>query len=330
MVSSSRDTFLIRSLASKAPPPPPATLEDAKRLYVEERLSGTDFEFRKKLRRVERIVEAVNTALDTVPPLNQWTRDHAKKVRDYYIHKKGLKPASVKRELNTLKGVFSCYIQEKEAHFNNPFKGIELPKSVDAPVEERDPFPPEILLQVRQRILDKSNQDIKLIWRLLEGTGCRLAEITGLRVVDVFPDDELPHLKIIVHTDRRLKTASSSREVPLIGDALSAAREALVIAGDRDALFERYIKPTGSTSASAAMMKHVRLVTDNPRLVVHSLRHNMSDRLALAEVPTIDKNSILGHLNAGVGEQHYGGKYAKLRILTKAMNKAFSENREKS
>ncbi len=316
------DVFKVRTLMGDVPPKPGPTLEDAMRVYVAEKLDGTEFEFRKKLRRVERIVANVHAALDPVPPLDQWTRDTAKKVRDHYLSL-GLKPASVRRELNTLKGLITCFITEKEAGFENPFRKLDLPRNVEAVSEARYPLPDEVKDQITALIIGKAKKDVQLLWRLLDGTGARIAEITGLRVQDVTVDGELPHIKIRAHSDRRLKTASSARDIPLVGDALQAAVEALALAGDSRYLFARYIKPTGPTTASAVLMKRIREITDDPKHTVHSLRHGMADRLSLAEASAIDKNAIMGHLNPGTGERHYGGTYAKLKVLTRVMKKAF-------
>jgi len=48
----------------------------------------------------------------------------------------------------------------------------------------------------------------------------------------------------------------------------------------------------------------------------------MSDRLNLAGVSANDRNAILGHMNAGVGEQTYGSRQAKLQVIFAAMLKA--------
>ena len=327
MIDDPSDVLRVQALMGAAPAKPAPTLEDAKRVYVAEKLDGTDFEFRKKLRRVERIVEAVNAALDPVPTLDRWTRETAKKVRDHYIAA-GLKPASVKRELNTLKGMITCFITETEASFTNPFSRLELPKSVEAASESRHPIPDEIKDKITAIILRRAKQDVQLLWRLLDGTGARIAEITGLRAQDIIVDGEMPHLKIVAHPERRLKTASSARDLPLVGDALEAARQALEMVGDGQYVFARYIKPTGPTTASAVLMKRIREVTEEPKHTVHSLRHGMADRLSLAETSAIDKNAIMGHLNPGTGERHYGGSYAKLKVLTRAMKKAFGQAAE--
>ncbi|WER11019.1 hypothetical protein PUH89_08645 [Rhodobacter capsulatus] len=69
-------------------------------------------------------------------------------------------------------------------------------------------------------------------------------------------------------------------------------------------------------------MKHLRQVSADDKHVIHSLRHNMKDRLILAEVSSLDQNLILGHALGSVGDRVYGGDVAKLRQTTKAMKKA--------
>lgn len=175
---------------------------------------------------------------------------------------------------------------------------------------------------MRKRILGNAKRDLALIWRLLEGTGCRVAEVVGLRVEDVVTDGDFPHIVVTWHEDRRVKTQSSRRSVPLVGDALDAAKEALALPRSDGLLFPGYGHLRGPNSVSGALMKHVRAVTKNPKHVVHSLRHNIKDDLILAEVSSLDQNLILGHALGSVGDRVYGGGLAKLRQTTKAMQKA--------
>lgn len=167
-----------------------------------------------------------------------------------------------------------------------------------------------------------------LIWRLLEGTGCRLAEVAGLRVEDVDTSSQFPHIRVTWHENRRVKTQASIRSVPLVGDALEAAKEALALPREGNMVFPSYGRDRGPDAASAALMKHLRRVTDNPKHVVHSLRHNMKDSLILAEVSSLDQNLILGHALGGVGDRVYGGGLAKLRMTTKAMKRAMGVEEE--
>nr|WP_254081914.1 tyrosine-type recombinase/integrase [Devosia sp. WQ 349K1] len=166
------------------------------------------------------------------------------------------------------------------------------------------------------------------LWRILAGTGCRLSEITGLRREDVVLDtlalDPLPHIRVAWHENRRLKTQSSIRCVPLVGDALDAANVALSLS-EGTMLFPRYGRHRGGDAASQALMKHVRKVTTNPKHVIHSLRHNMKDRLALAQTPELVRNLIMGWSLDSVGDRVYGGEKAKLLETTRAMRKAFGQ-----
>ncbi len=91
---------------------------------------------------------------------------------------------------------------------------------------------------------------------------------------------------------------------------------------ERALLFPAYASEGGADAASASLMKHLRTVTKDPKHVVHSLRHNMKDRLILAEVSSLDQNLILGHALGSMGDRVYGGDVAKLRQTTKAMRKA--------
>lgn len=131
---------------------------------------------------MERIVETVNTALDPVPTLDCWTRETAKKVRDHYITA-GLKPASVKRELNTLKGMITCCITEEEAKFANPFSRLELPKSVEAASESRLPIPDEVKDKITAIILSRAKKDVQLLWSFWMAPGRALlrSQVYGCR-----------------------------------------------------------------------------------------------------------------------------------------------------
>jgi len=52
---------------------------------------------------------------------------------------------------------------------------------------------------------------------LLGETGCRLAEIVGLRLEDIDLDNELLHIR--PNSARRLKNKTSERVLPLVGYA---------------------------------------------------------------------------------------------------------------
>ncbi len=313
---------------------PAVTLEDAKREYIKERWNGgTAPEDKTAVASVERAIRLVITALGRNPTITGITRDDAKEARDFMLARtkvngETVSAATVERELNNVRAVISFAIVDSLVPRNtaNYFEKLPMPSALrtGGDATKRDPFPKAVLIAVRRRVLDRANPELAHIWRILEGTGCRLAEVSGLRTADVVLAGPLgetfPHIKVTWHQDRRLKTKASIRHVPLAGDALVAAREA-VGSTKGEMLFPLYGRTRGADAASKALMKHVRGVTANPKHVVHSLRHNMKDRLMLAQIPDHVQNLILGHSLNGVGNRTYGGDAAKLEETSRAMLK---------
>lgn len=326
-------TINLLRLGERRYPPPPATLSDALTLYLKERHGDDTSEDAKRFEgAARRIVGHVQDALGVDPVLVSLTRDDARQVRDHMLDRiksngEKINPASVARDLNSLKAIINHAAIEMPlpSTFQNPFNKltVESGRSKVADGDKRHPLPQSVVEAARQRIIEHGKPALALIWRLLEGTGCRVAEVAGLTVEDVRTDGEFPHISITGHAHRRLKTTSSRRDVPLVGDALDAAREALRMPRKSNLLFPEYGSDRGGDKASAALMKHLRFATTNRKHVVHSLRHNMKDRLRLAEIASLDQNLILGHAEDGVGDRVYGGSLAKLKVTTRAMRKAF-------
>lgn len=326
---SEKDTELVRALnSSTLPEAPEPTVEDAKRLYLEDRFAQgnpSPKERKKDEQRAERAVGHIKVALGDMPTIVSLKRADARTVLS---HMRGVikSPSTIDRYLNDVRAIISHGIKEFDlSGVVDPFKGLSASGGGEAEAarSKRNPFTAEQLKNTRSRILTMArHDDIKLIWRLLEGTGCRLSEITGLRLADAVTEGTTPHVNVEWHEDRRLKTEVSRRKVPLVGDALAAAQEAIGAAVKGGQLFPRYGREGGGDAASAALMKHVRAVVADPKVVVHSLRHNMKDRLRRAKVPKVEQDLILGHTMGGVGE-NYGGDEERLEMATEAMRKAF-------
>ena len=101
-------------------------------------------------------------------------------------------PASVTRELGLLRTVLSYGARELGvSDWSDPFDRLPiagLTASTGARVADRekvDALPAKIVAAMSSKL----SGDLALIWRLLAGTGCRLAEVTGLRVEDVILED---------------------------------------------------------------------------------------------------------------------------------------------
>lgn len=296
-----------------------ATLAGAKQLYLQERIIG-DINERHKTARIERVMGHLQAIIEPDCPLSQITRSHAREVRNRMLTELKMTPITVKRYLCDVSAMVNLGLREfdiREAI--NPF--LNLPIKIDTVArEERDPLPAEVLTAMQERLATHAAPDIWNIWQIVEGTGCRLSEVTGLLRSDVHIDGDIPYIDLVFHPHRRLKTNGSIRRVPLVADALKATQNALRESTDSAFLLPRYGRVRGADSASAALMKHLRVITDNPKHTIHSLRHNMEDSLTRAGVSEFDRNLILGHSSGGMSER-YGGTEVRLEMTYKALLK---------
>ncbi|EKF42631.1 site-specific recombinase, phage integrase family protein [Nitratireductor indicus C115] len=300
---------------------PAPTLEDARRLYVQERITG-DISEAKKVARLNLVIKHMKAAsVGSDRRLDSLTRDDARSVRDYMLRDLDMSPTTVQRYLNDVRAMVSIGITELGVRDAvNPFLNLPVRHDVAA-VHQRDPISDKLLPLLRARISEHAGADLWAVWRIVEGTGCRLGEVTGLLVSDVSLDSDIPHFTLTHHPHRRLKNNGSARNVPLIGEALEAAKEAVEAAGKSPYLFPRYGRVRGADAASKILMKHIRTVTDERKIVVHSLRHRMEDCLTRAGVSEYDRNLVLGHSTGSMSER-YGSVGAHLEVAARALEAA--------
>lgn len=315
LLAQGADPRLYRAVVAPDAKPPAATLRDAVNLYLREKLGGDDAD-KKDTQRVERVFARIAKAVGPLDKLAlvDLRHKHGPTVVDHFLQERTktkalLSVASIKREMNIAKAVVNYAIRgfDLENTAKNPFAKLAIVRRGEAaPIadnEKREQLPAAVIKAMSEGL---RKDDLRLIWRLLAGSGCRLAEVTGLTLEDVDLAANIPHIRVRWHEDRRLKTVVSIRSVPLVGDALDAAREAMKLPRTGKAVFERYGRKGGPSAVSQALMNYLRPLSSNPKHVVHSLRHNMRARLELAKVPEVVMNLILGHSLGGVGARVYG------------------------
>lgn len=304
------DYLRIWALNGGLPTPPAPTFADAAKLYRKEQI-GDNTKRQMQLDRVLDLFKAV-VGLDT--PLTKISRSDARRVRDEMLDH--VSASSAQRYLNTVRAVINFGLNEYDLRgLSNPFKGVNPRKDVKTEADKargaKLPFSPEQLRATRERIYKHASGELRLIWRILEGTGCRLSEITGLLVSDVHLDHRYPYLDLAFRPNRRLKNKGSIRRAPLVGDALEAAREAVRAAGEGQFLFAGYALSEGGSRASAALGKHVRAAVADRKITTHSLRHTMKERLVAAGIDSAVQNAILGHAS-GAASEDYGSILSRL------------------
>ena len=146
----------------------------------------------------------------------------------------------------------------------------------------------------------------------------RLGEGAGLLKSDINLNTEVPHIRLIPHPWRRLKTKGSERCIPLVGASLWACKRILKYNNESIYAFPRYTssKKCNTNSASAALNKWLKekLLND---FVIHGFRHSFRDRLRAIECPSEIIDKLGGWSLRSIGQGY--GKGFDLNILYKWM-----------
>ena len=261
-------------------------------------------------------------ALDTFVSLagdrdvSEYTREDAKLfVR--HLTSKGNKTATIRRRINSLSAILNYAYSELDVEKRNPFTRMMIRGEGDDTLR-RGIFSNDQLKQGYDKAL-ASGSTVKLIMPLLGETGCRMAEIVGLRVDDI--DMENAEIHIRPNTARRLKTRNSVRTLPLVGFGKLAMEQAMQ-RSDGEWLFPQYIKDGTCFATHASNAVNKWLKKDFDGLTAHSLRHTMRDRLRAVECPVDMIDQIGGWKAVGGVGVNYGRGYSVELIrqwLVKAM-----------
>jgi len=251
-------------------------------------------------------------------PLSHYTRQDALQFRDWLIVR-GLTGSSITRNFSYLKAVINFALSEYALDIRNPFVGVYHDRS--AGVLVRKPIPIEAIRNVQSEC-HAIDDDMRWLIALISDTGMRLAEGAGLLKEDLVGlDTDLPCVRVTKHPWRNLKTSSSERHIPLIGEALWAAKRIVEADNGSDFAFPRYNRtsPTAANSASAALNKWLKQYVP-AGCTMHSFRHSMRDRLRAVQCPADMTDQIGGWTTDGVG-QGYGSGYP-LSVLREWLEKA--------
>ena len=232
-----------------------------------------------------------------------------------FLFNRGMSSSSVKRVFSSVRAIMNLAIKEHGLAMTNVFNGTFTPE--DDKRKERLPVPSDVIKQNQKECRDLDDEPKWLI-ALISDTGMRLSEACGLLTSDICLDDELPHINLVVHQWRRLKTGSSSRQIPLVGTSLWAAKQ--VVKQSHQFAFPKYCNETkcNANSASAALNKWLKSRVPSG-CVIHSFRHSLRDRLRAVECPADIIDAIGGWTTEGVGNQY--GKGHSLSVKARWMHK---------
>lgn len=228
-------------------------------------------------------------------PMDKITRRHAQEFREWWGerlkpkgNKRALNPNSANRDIGNMRSLFQAFWDyEGEPDRPNPFNKMRFGGTVykDIPAFSDDWVRSKILAPGAFKYLNVQAQLI--VYALIE-TGCRPSEIANIQPDCIILDHDVPHLKIRDQKDRKLKSRSSVRDIPLLGVSLAAmkcAPNGFPHYSDKGALL------------SSALLKAFRMnglfPTQDHR--VYSLRHSLEKRMLEADLDYGLRCLLMGH-----------------------------------
>ena len=285
-------------------------LSEALDIYIKLKGNGKDNLFHRTAKRnVSYTIECFgNIDITSLKPID------AGKYRDFLFNK-GLSTSSVRRVFSSINAVINITINEIGVNMTNPFSGTFIPD--DNKKKTRLPIPIQNIRNIQDEC-KSIDDDNRWLIALISDTGMRLSEATGLLASDIILETNIPHINLVNHPWRRLKTKGSNRVIPLIGSSLWAAKR--VISANNEYAFPTYTneKKCNANSASNGLNKWLKPRIPND-CVIHSFRHSLRDRLRAVQCPSDIVDAIGGWTTSGVG-QTYGSGY-NLDIKQKWMEK---------
>jgi site-specific recombinase XerD len=246
-------------------------------------------------------------------------------------------PNTVKRRLQSLHAICRFAFRRLKIEKPNPFGGhADLLKKARASASDRLPFNRKMLDLIDSYVASSKRvkPETRNIIKMLRNTGAGPAEIGGLALGDVVLKGDIPFIWIRSNKLRGLKADARDRRVPLIGEALDAAKDAVNRAKpprgkdkDEAPLFAGFGRDgRGADSISAKLNKAIRAAKGmpvSPRLVAYSYRHNIKEALRSSGAADHVQRRILGHAGQGVADR-YGSAHGRLVEARDALDKALN------
>jgi len=227
-------------------------------------------------------------------------------VRSFLIKSKevGHKTTTIRRRLNSLSAVFNFAYHEYEIDRRNPFAKVWIEGEGEDSFS-RVPFKLSELESIYRHSVEYGG--VRSMFPILGETGCRLAEIVGLRVDDYNQGEGVIHIR--ENRARRLKTTGSRRSLPvgaIARDMLDRIR--LEVQGEW--MFPQYIKGGVCTATHTSNTLNKWLKKSYNGKTVHCFRHALRDRLRAVECPLELIDQIGGWSSVGGSGAGYGLGYS--------------------
>jgi len=239
-------------------------------------------------------------------PVSKLTKSSASSYLSHLIDKvtsdPKFKAGTANKQLVHVRKVIALYNERNGIDRPNPFEKLSL-KTRDK--GKRPSYSIEFLKEnwFKANAFATLNPEARAILFILMDTGCGGKEIGGVLPEDICLDAEIPYIRIFENGVRRLKNSNRGREIPLVGQALEAAKQ---FPGG----FPNYRNDNGFDNFSATVMKYLKGhgLQESPKHGIYSLRHTFKDRMRVHNFPEELHNYLMGHRHPTMGA-HYGKGY---------------------
>lgn len=285
-------------------------LSDALDVYLREHRRGREDDWVRKLR--QQWARFIEFSGDMV--FAEFTRDDAKAFRDHLLAI-GNKTDTVRRRLKTIQAIFERAIVEampRHGQRDNVWEKLTI-QDEGKDAEKRGSLSSDDEARLRS-LCRAADNELRHMLTLQLDLGTRISEPAGLRLTDIVLDHETPHVVFHKTKERDLKTANSVRKVPLVGDALWAARRVVKLASPGQAFaFPRYCSEAGVKGDSASAAANKWMKENGVHFTTHSLRHSLETRMRAVGVPIDVQRFICGWARNEMAH-NYGEPHA-LKIM---------------
>lgn len=301
-------------LASGKPVEPPMTVSQARDLYLADKFGGAEDKATTQATKqfIEMVGDQELTNI-TRPMVIKWLRDLASQ--------RGQASGTIRRRLTSLRAIFNHMRKNYSLTAENPFSSQDIPADTTGP-RKHVPFHRKHFELIEQHLSKaETDPDLRRIITLLKFTGCRPMEIGGLSKSEVFLEQDIPAIRVRWTADRRLKTKSSDRLVPLIGPAIQAAREAVEASAGDNLFPAKYLNTDRLSQTVINEIRKAGVPKSPNRLIAYSFRHSMKEALRMAEVLDDTQDALMGHAKKSVGA-HYGASRRRPEVLKQALERA--------
>lgn len=222
---------------------------------------------------------------------------------------KGLSPATLARRLAALRGFFD-YLVLEEGFPNNPARSLAAPKiSQKLPpvmsAEDTNQMVNAVQFDSeRDRFPDKVVRD-RLIFELLYGAGLRVSELVGLDLNDIDRAERWIDVRGKGRKERQVPYGARADEAL---ERYLKVRERLEAPRTEKALFlHRWggkLRRLTTRSVGLIVKKYARLLSGDPSLHPHSLRHAFATHLLSEGADLRAIQELLGHASLSTTQKY--------------------------